>query len=87
MVEADFIRRENIFEYSNSLTIISNCCNVPELDGKRVISPSPYTCAYLAELPDGYRQLSPPIQGFAVDFTNVQQLKQIKNSKLNYLIF
>ncbi|KAF7638175.1 DHHC domain-containing protein [Meloidogyne graminicola] len=84
LIEAEAIVNENIFEHSDSIAFISDCCNVEgsaSKNIKRIIPPSPYTCSYVNELKNGYRLLSTPTDGIFVDFNNVDQLMKIKNGQ------
>uniref|UniRef100_A0A915MNY6 Protein arginine N-methyltransferase n=1 Tax=Meloidogyne javanica TaxID=6303 RepID=A0A915MNY6_MELJA len=84
LLEAEAIDRENVFEYSDTITFISDCCNVEgsaSKNIKRILPPSPYTCSYIEEIKDGYRLLSQPVEGISVDFNDVSQLMKIKNGQ------
>lgn len=79
LLEATDIARDHHFEINDNV-IVSQGCYTPGTSHESLPT-SPYTCAFLKELPSGYRLLSQPVVGLSVDFENVSQLSAFATDK------
>lgn len=76
-MESEDIASDNFFEVNNNQTIISSCCNYES----NFTLESPYDCAFLEELPLGYNLLSDPIEGFSINFNDLEQMRYFRNNQ------